>query len=467
MTISFNGAAQTVTGSKHLITLANGKKLLLDCGLFQGMGKQTDELNNNFNFEAAEVNYVVLSHAHIDHCGLLPKLVRDGYRGKIYATPATVDLSTILMEDSAGIQEGEARMYNKRLKLQNLPLVLPLYNKNDAAAAAARFEAVEYNIWFDIDEDIQCCFTEAGHIIGSAAVHLRIKENNKITCITFSGDVGRYKDMILRAPATFAQADYILLESTYGDKLHDDFAPSSNVLLEWIQKICVQQKGKLILPAFSVGRTQEILYALNQLSLAGRLPKLDYFVDSPLSQEATEVIKKHAAYFNKTVQKILEVDDDPFGFEGLHFINSAEESKQLNYRKEPCVIISSSGMADAGRVKHHISNNIENSKNGILLTGYCEPHSLGGRLKNGDTEVRIYGQWHQVNAQIGEIRSMSAHGDYEDLLEFLKCQNAALVKKLFLVHGEYEVQLNFKHKLIDAGFKNVLIPDLYATESLL
>ncbi len=461
MKISFHGAAQTVTGSKHLITLDNGKKILLDCGLFQGMGDKTDELNESFGFDPREVNYVILSHAHIDHCGLLPKLVKDGYKGQIFATPGTKDLASILMEDSAGIQESEAKYTNKRLALQGLLYVSPLYTTLDAMAAAERFETVDYNNWHTIEDGIEFCYTDVGHIIGSAAVHLRIAENGKKTCITFSGDVGRYRDIILRAPAVFEQADYILIESTYGNSLHEEFTPSTDLLLEWIEKTCIQKKGKLIMPAFSVGRTQEILYALNQLSLENRLPELDYFVDSPLSMEATAVIKSHPEYFNENIQKVMKVDKDPFAFPGLIFTKSADDSKRLNYRKEPCVIISASGMAEAGRVKHHISNNIEGKRNSILLTGYCEPRSLGGRLKNGDQEVRIFGQWHEVNAEIGQIRSMSAHGDYNDLLHFLACQDAGKVKKVFLVHGEQDVQQDFKAKLVAKGFTNVDIPDMH------
>lgn len=459
MKIAFHGAAQTVTGSKHLITLDNGKKLLLDCGLFQGMGDRTDEMNANFGFDAREVDYVILSHAHIDHCGLLPKLVKEGYKGAIYATPATKDLASILMEDSAGIQESEAKYRNKRNALEGKPYVTPLYSTLDAMAAADRFEKVDYDTWHRIDDAIEFCFTDAGHIIGSAVVSVRITENGKKTGIAFSGDVGRYRDIILRSPAVFNQADYILIESTYGNSLHKEFAPSTDILLEWIEKTCVQKKGKLILPAFSVGRTQEILYALNQLSNENRLPEVDYFVDSPLSMEATAVIKSHPQYFNDNIQEVMRTDKDPFGFPGLIFTKSVDDSKRLNYRKEPCVIISASGMAEAGRVKHHISNNIENSRNSILLTGYCEPRSLGGRLKNGDKEVKIFGQWHEVNAEVGQIRSMSAHGDYSDLLDFLECQDPSKVKKVFLVHGEIDVQEDFRRKLMAKGFQQVDIPD--------
>ncbi len=466
MKIAFHGAARTVTGSKHLLTLDNGKKLLLDCGMFQGMGPQTTELNSDFGFDAGEIDYMILSHAHIDHCGLLPKLVKDGYKGKIYATPATKDLASVLMEDSAGIQESDIKFANKKRALQGLPYLQPLYTTEDALKAAQQFEIVDYENWQMIEPGLEFCYSDAGHIIGSAAVHLRITDKGKQTRITFSGDVGRYRDIILKSPAAFSQADYILIESTYGNSLHDQFNPTTDALLDWIERTCLQKKGKLILPAFSVGRTQEILYALNELSLQNRLPNIDYIVDSPLSMKATDIVKRYPQYFNDNIQKVLLTDKDPFDFPGLKFTKTVDDSKRLNYYDGPCVIISASGMADAGRVKHHISNNIENSRNSILLTGYCEPHSLGGKLKQHPKEVYIYGQLHQVNAEIGEIRSMSAHGDYNDLLHFLDCQDASKVKKVFLVHGEYDVQQDFRKKLIEKGFANVEIPERHAETDL-
>ena len=466
MKIAFHGAARTVTGSKHLISLKNGNKYLLDCGMFQGMGKDTDMMNRNWGFEPREVTHLILSHAHIDHCGLLPKLVKDGFKGKIFCTPATKELSAVLMEDSAGIQESEVKYENKRRALEGLPYIKPLYDTADAFAAADQFVTVEYGEWFKIDDNIEVMYTDAGHIIGSAAVHLKITEDGKTTRLTFSGDVGRYRDAILKSPAEFSQADYILLESTYGDKLHDETVTTPDQFLKWIEKACLQKKGKLIIPAFSVGRTQEILYALNQLELENRLPDLDYFVDSPLSVEATQIVKRYPQYFNNTIQKILKSDSDPFGFKGLKFIKSVDESKMLNFRNGPFVVISASGMADAGRVKHHISNNIENSRNTILFTGYCEPRSLGGKLMAGAKEVKIYGNVHEVNAEIGSVRSMSAHGDYEDLCQFLACQDPKQVKRLFLVHGEYEVQQNFRDRLVRKGFEDVEIPELHSETGL-
>ncbi len=459
MKIAFHGAARTVTGSKHLLTLKNGKKLLLDCGMYQGLGSETDVLNRDWGFNPPEVDYLVLSHAHIDHSGLIPKLVKDGFRGKIFCTPATRELTEVLLEDSAEIQEDEVKYINKKRAAGGKPYLQPLYNAEDAKKSGELFRTVDYGNWFTIDQGIELLYTDAGHIIGSAAVHLKITENGTPTSITFSGDVGRYRDIILRSPQTFPQADYILLESTYGNSLHDLHTTTPDQILQWIEKACMQKKGKLIIPAFSVGRTQEILFALNQLELEKRLPELDYFVDSPLSVKATDIIKKYPQYFNNIIQKILRSDNDPFGFKGLKFIKTVAESKSLNYRNEPCVIISASGMAEGGRVKHHISNTIENSRNTILFTGYCEPHSLGGRLISGAKEVTIFGVYHQVHAEIGSIRSMSAHGDYEDLLQFLACQNRREVKTLFLVHGEYDVQQEFRNRLLKKGFLDVQIPD--------
>jgi metallo-beta-lactamase family protein len=461
MKISFHGAAQTVTGSKHLITLDNGKKILLDCGLFQGMGKETMSLNSSFGFEAASIDVLVLSHAHIDHSGLIPRLVKEGFAGKIYATPATKELAAILLEDSAVIQRDDTRFINKRREKQGLPPYEPLYDLEDAEQAFNLFESVHYEQWTTIEQGVELMFTDAGHIIGSAAVHLRITEGGKTEQISFSGDVGRYNDAILRSPAVFPQADYIILESTYGNKLHDEVHGTPDTILRWIEDTCVHKKGKLIIPAFSVGRTQELLYALNQLDLEKRLPKVPIYVDSPLSREATELLKSYPEYFNKRIRKVMEEDDDPFDFPGLKFIKTVDESKYLNELPQPCVIISASGMADAGRVKHHIMNNISDEKNTILLVGYCEPHSLGGRLANGAKEVKIFGEMFEVKAQVGQMRSMSAHGDYEDLCQFLACQVAANVKTLFLVHGEYDVQQDFAKRLNRKGFKEVVIPEMH------
>jgi metallo-beta-lactamase family protein len=459
MTIAFHGAARTVTGSKHLLTLDNGKKVLLDCGMFQGMGHETDALNRDFGFDAKEVTYLVLSHAHIDHSGLVPKLVKEGFTGKIFATSGTKDLCAVLLEDSANIQRDDAHYENKKRKASGQPLIEPIYSVEDAKKAMTLFEVVPYGQFTVIEPGLELLYTDAGHIIGSAAVSLKITNGDKTTHLTFSGDVGRYTDMILTTPQTFPQADYILIESTYGDSLHQNFGTPTDVLHDWVVKTCVEKKGKLIIPAFSVGRTQELLFMLNQMELEKSLPSLDYYVDSPLSEEATIVVKHHPENFNDNIKNILKVDNDPFDFKGLHYIETVDESKALNDRKDAMVIISASGMADAGRVKHHIANNIADPKNTILIVGYCEPRSLGGQLMNGAKKVHIYGEEYQVQAQVGVMRSMSAHGDYEDLLHFLAAQDVKQVKKVFVVHGEYPVQQHFRDHLMSKGFGSVEIPE--------
>jgi metallo-beta-lactamase family protein len=414
-------------------------------------------MNREWGFEPGQVDYLVLSHAHIDHTGLIPKLVKDGFRGKIFCTPATKDLTIILLKDSAWIQEDENRYQNKRYKAQGIPPLPPLYNIKDVEKVFPLFSEVDYGSWFGIDNSLELMYTDAGHIIGSAAVHLRIKEGASSKQITFSGDVGRYNDMILRDPQQFPQADYIILESTYGDKLHDAEVSTPDLLLSWIERTCLQKKGKLIIPAFSVGRTQELLFALNQLSYEKRLPQIEYFVDSPMSIEVTEVLKGYPQYFNDNIQKLLRSDKDPFSFPGLTYIESVEQSKSLNFHNGPFVIISASGMADSGRVKHHISNNIENSRNTILMSGYAEPHSLGGRLMSGIKEVSIFGVDHEVHAEVAAIRTMSAHGDYKDLCQFISGQDK--VQTLFLVHGEYKVQTDLKQRLNGMGYNHVEIPE--------
>ena len=461
MKISFHGAARTVTGSKHLLTLSNNKKILLDCGLFQGMGHDTNALNAEFGFIPSEIDYLILSHAHIDHSGLIPKLVKEGFNGTIHCTPATASLAAVLLEDSAVIQRDDTSYVNKKRKLTGLPPVEPLYSEDDVKAAVKLFVTVEYGEWREVCDEVSVQFTDAGHIIGSAAVNLLIKENGKEKHLTFTGDVGRYRDVILRSPSVFPQADYIICESTYGNSLHDPINDTINTLLHWIEDTCVHKKGNLIIPSFSVGRTQELLYYMNQLVLERRMPKVKVFVDSPLSAKVTEIVKSYSKYFNARIQKLMQSDEDPFDFPGLTFTSSVEESKGLNFLTNPCIILAASGMADAGRIKHHIANNINDKKNTILIVGYCEPFSLGGKLMNGAKKVRIYGEEHKVIADVRVMRSLSAHGDYEDLSQFLACQDAKKVSKFFIVHGEYEVQQAFRERLLKKGFADVEIPKLH------
>ena len=363
-----------------------------------------------------------------------------------------------MLADSARIQEEDTAYSNKHRAKNNLPPLIPLYTEGDVAAALKLFQTVDYNQEYPISPSVKFHYTDAGHLLGSAAVHLAVTEGGHATHITFSGDVGRYNDILLKSPQPFTQADYILLESTYGDSLHDEVGSIVEKLLQVINDTSIVNMGKLIMPAFSVGRTQELLYALNTLELQGKLPDLNYYVDSPLAEKATKVIMSHPEVYNDEVSEVLKTDSNPFGFKGLHFIESADDSKALNSDPSPCVIISSSGMAEAGRVKHHIKNNIGKPNCTILFTGYCEPNSLGGRLQRGDSEVSIYGEKFEVKAQVKAFKSMSAHGDYNDLLHFIAAQDNKQVKKIFLVHGEYEVQQHFRQKILAKGYRAVEIP---------
>jgi metallo-beta-lactamase family protein len=462
MKIYFHGAARTVTGSKHLIETGSGKQILLDCGMFQGHGTDADRLNRHFGFDPASVDVLLVSHAHIDHSGLIPLLVKQGFRGDIYCTPATRDLMEIMLLDSASIQESDIKHINKRRKIQGKTLLTPLYTEENVVQAMKLVREVNYDTETELFNDCRFMFTDVGHIVGSAAVHVAVTEKGKETRITFSGDIGRYGQEILRDPQPFGQADYILCESTYGNELHEPEENPDEELLHHIEETCIRKGGKLIIPAFSVGRTQELLYKLNHLFLEHRLPHINYFVDSPLSRKATRVMREHTNLYNKEVKKLMQHDDDPFDFPYLTFIDDAEESKALNSSNEPSVIISASGMADAGRVKHHIAQNIGKPEATILIVGYCEPDSLGGRLMRGAREVKIFGEEYHVNCSVKVMKSISAHGDYRDMIRFLFCQNPRDVKTVFLVHGEYEEQIVFRERLQEAGFRDVDIPELHA-----
>ena len=458
MKLKFIGAAEGVTGSKHLILTEKGSQILLDCGMYQGMGKETDELNRHLGLNPSAIDAVILSHAHIDHSGSLPTLVKQGFRGKIYCTPATLDVCRILLLDSAHIHESDVSYINKRRRKLGYPPIKPLYSVHDAEECLKQFKAISFNTDFHINDEISFYFSENGHIIGSAAVNVTAEENGKITKLTFTGDIGRYSDPLLKAPAVFQQADYIICESTYGDRLHEALTDSEGKLLEIVKSTCVDKKGKLVIPAFSLGRTQEILYLLDKLTNRNLLPKIQIFVDSPLSTKATEIVRKHPESFNEELSAYIKKDPDPFGFPNLTYIEDTQESIALNNYKEPCVIISASGMGDAGRVKHHIKNAIGDVRNTILMSGYCAPHTLGAKLMAGDKEVHIFGDFFEVKAEIQSILSLSAHADYSEMIRFLSCQHMEKVKTVFLVHGETDVKVAFKEKLIAAGFKNVVIP---------
>lgn len=460
MTIQFCGAARQVTGSKHLITTEQGTKILLDCGLFQGIN--TQELNQNFGFDPAEVDFLLLSHAHIDHAGLIPRLVSQGFRGPIYCTDATADLCSIMLMDSARIQEKDVERINERRQKRGEAALESLYEVADVEQTLALLTPVTYNqtFWLNTNE-VSVTFTDTGHILGSAAVHLGIRENNNTKRISFSGDIGRPNDKILRSPQPFPQADVLICESTYGDRLHEPEPDMKAHLLRIVRDTCVVRGGKVIIPAFAVDRTQELIYALDQLAEAGLLPRIKVFIDSPLAVKATAIMKAHEDCFNPKMLAYIKKDGDAFAFPNLVYVSEINQSKAINDLREPCVIISASGMAEAGRIKHHIKNNINDPNSTILLVGYCSPNSLGGALKRGDEMVQIFGENHAVRARVEVMDSFSAHADYEEMIDYLACQDPARVRQLFLVHGDYDTQLSFKQKLTKVGFKDVYIPDLY------
>jgi metallo-beta-lactamase family protein len=460
MKIKFLGAARTVTGSKHLITTHSGESFLLDCGFFQGKGQESDMMNRDFCFEPSELSFMILSHAHIDHSGNIPNLVKQGFKGKIYATSATIDLCKIMLKDSAHIQENDLKHVNKRREKRGEELLKPLYDLKDVENALKLFVAIDYNYDYKITDEVSLLFTDSGHILGSAAVNLKIKEGEVLKKICFTGDIGRYKTTILKDPQTFPQCDVLISESTYGDRLHSDSDLSNKELLDVIRYTCIEKKGKLIIPAFSLGRTQEIVYALDKMENEGILPHINVFVDSPLSINATDVMRAHPECFNDSMIQYMKKDADPFGFKKLHYIQEVEDSKKINSLKEPCIIISASGMIEAGRIKHHVANTISDSKNTILIVGYAEPSSIGGKIRSGAQVVKIFGEEFKVNADVVVLDSYSAHADYKEMFTYFECQDIEKIKKVFLVHGEYETQLNFKEKMLDKGFKNITIPAL-------
>jgi metallo-beta-lactamase family protein len=458
MQIRFLGAAREVTGSKHLITTDLGKNILLDCGMFQGKGLETDGMNRKLGFDPAKIDHVILTHAHIDHSGLIPYIYKMGFRGSVVCTNATRDLCAIMLADSGFIQEHDTYTFNKRRVKKGLKPVEPIYTQKDAVACMNLFIGVPNDMKFRIDDNIKVRFTPSGHMLGSGVATLQIIENGQIKRISYTGDIGRPDNKILAPPMPFPQSDVLITESTYGDRLHLRNDEAEHELLDVVVGTCVNKGGKLIIPAFSVGRTQEIVYALNRFSSAGKLPKIDIFVDSPLAVNATSVFRMHPECFNREIHEFMITDPDPFGFNSLFYITRQQDSKKLNDHKKPCVIISASGMAEAGRVKHHIANNVEDYKNTILMVGYCSPSTLGARLLNGAKEISIHGTIHPVNAEIKKLESFSGHGDYNEMLKYLDCQDKEGVERTFIVHGEYETQKKYAERMIGSGFRNVEIP---------
>jgi len=458
MVIKFLGAAREVTGSKHLITTETGKRILLDCGMYQGKGLETDSMNRNLGFEPSEIDHIILTHAHIDHSGLIPYAYKLGFSGSVICTHATRDLCAIMLADAGHIQEHDTYTFNKKRARQGLEPIEPIYTKEEAVESMELFFSVPYKRKLHIDENIKVRFTNTGHMLGSGVANIEIKENGKITRIAYTGDIGRPVNRILRAPEDFPQTDILITESTYGDRLHEDKVNSEKQLLQVVNETCVDKGGKLIVPSFSVGRTQEIVYSLNNFYNDRMLPKVDIYVDSPLAINATNVFRMHPECFNKDILEVMETDPDPFGFNTLFYVLSAEDSKKLNHITKPCIIISASGMMEAGRVKHHLANSISNPRNTVLAVGYCAPATLGARILRGDRQVSIHGNLYEVNADVRRIDSYSGHGDYNEMLQFLGCQDASQITRSFIVHGEKETQERYKTRMAEAGFNSPEIP---------
>lgn len=459
MQVKFLGATETVTGSKHLVITETKFTILLDCGLYQGLGKETDALNRNIDLNPKDVDVVVLSHAHIDHSGNLPLLIKNGFLGSIYCTPPTLKLVEVLLYDSAKIHESDIEYVNRKRERQGLEPIIPLYTSKDVDHCLKHFKTIPYHAEFNLNEEASVMFTDAGHILGSAVVNLKITEKEKETIrLTFTGDVGKYNDMLLKDPEIFPQTDYLICESTYGDRLHEIETDAELHLLNVVKNTCVEKKGKLIIPAFSLGRTQEIVYVLNKMKNKHLLPNIKVYVDSPMSTNVTDIMRDSVSCFNERLQEYIKDDPDPFGFSNLIYIRDKDESIALNSLQEPCIIISASGMMDAGRIKHHLANNISDSKNTILVVGYCSPNSLGRKIKEKQKQVKIFSKEYDVNADIEVIDSYSAHADYNELIRFLSCQDKEKIKKIFLVHGDPEAKISFKEKLEKIGYKHIVIP---------
>lgn len=459
MIVKFWGAAQTVTGSMHLLHLDNGTKVLLDCGLYQGAEQFADDFNRSFPTPPEEIDYLILSHAHIDHCGNIPQLVKAGFSGRIYCTHATYDLASIMLQDSAKIQELDAKSENKYRRRRGLKPIEPLYTIKDVAPALAHFVAISYDKWISIDPNIELKFLDAGHMLGSATVNLRIREGDRTIRFGFTGDVGRYDAMILRDPQPMEPCDYLISESTYGGKEHETIESSEMALLEIIKEACVEKQGKLIIPAFSVGRTQNIVHTLDRLESKGLLPRIPVYVDSPLAVNATQVFEAHPECYDGDLLEYLHHDPNPFGFNQLHYIRDVERSKALNRQKGPFIVISASGMMTGGRILHHLANSLEDPQNTILVVGYCAKHTLGARIVDGAETVRIFGEKYQVRATVRKLNAYSGHAGQDELVRFLRSGlDPKDLKQIWLVHGEETRSQLMKSYLEDSGFNNVVLP---------
>ncbi|MDB6133112.1 MAG: metallo-beta-lactamase [Verrucomicrobiales bacterium] len=435
MKITFHGAAGTTTGSQHLIEI-NGQRILLDCGLYQGHRGEAYDINKHFPFNPAELNAVILSHAHIDHSGNLPNLTRQGYRGNIYATPATRDLCQVMLADSAKIQTADIEYVNKKRGREGLPLYTPLYTPIDAEKCLRQFVTFDYHRPMPVADGVEVTFIDAGHILGAAQVILDLHDRatGSKKRLLFSGDIGRGRNDLLRDPEHATDVDTLIMESTYGGREHEMATDSRERLCEILRR-ALQDQGKVLIPAFAVERTQQLLYAIHELLESGCISDIPVYVDSPLAVSATEIFRLHPEGFNNTVYQFLFEKRDPFGFDGLHLLRSAQDSKSLNGRQGPFIIISASGMCEAGRIVHHLKNNVSDPRTTVLFVGYCAENTLGWKLREGHREVNIFGEPVKVRAHIEILDSFSGHADHSELCDWFR-RTTGPKKEVFLVHGE-------------------------------
>ncbi len=466
MKIRFHGAAQTVTGSQHLIEV-NGHFLLMDCGLYQGRRKLAYQINRQFEFEASRLDAVLLSHAHIDHCGNLPHLIKAGFEGPVYATPASAHLADIMMRDSGRIHEYDAQWLNKRRARKGQEPVEPLYTERDAARACQHLKKIQYDQPFEPVPGVRATFVEAGHILGSAAIVLDIEDRSpsrrRNIRLWFSGDIGRLDKPLLRDPVFPSDADYLLMECTYGDKAHRDPRDSYEELQRIVQRT-VQRGGKVIIPSFAVGRTQELVYCLHRMIDAAEIPRIPVIVDSPLAVNVSDIFRQHQECFDNETKAFIASDSHQaaLGFDLLTYVRSVEESKAINRRKDPMVIISASGMAESGRILHHLRNNIEDRKNTVLICSWQAPHTLGRRLADREKRVKIFGEVFERRCEVETVGGFSAHAGQHLLGDYAQAVRHR-VKKIFLVHGEWRGAEPLMERLAQSGLHEVYFPELHSS----